>query len=266
MHDDHLVRRAGEDLAREGDVADRVGDARDGGGEIEIASIRLDRVDVAEGQAEIAERLVRHLRQRLRHHARTGQRGGVGVAPIGQQAPHLRQRFLGLGVDGVVGAPGPERALVQLQPLVHHAAEHHRSQPSVAHGQGTHPLGRGDRVGGTRRRRPIRRRLAIPQAERLLRRRGFALQAWRPGRRDDGRSARQGGARHCHERNRRAVCSVPDARRLAARASSPGSRSRRRCTGADRMPCRACTASWLPRDGACRVRRASSPRRGRRSR
>ena len=44
VHDDHLVGRAGEDLARERDVANRVGDARGGGGEIEIAPVGLDDV------------------------------------------------------------------------------------------------------------------------------------------------------------------------------------------------------------------------------
>ena len=71
---------------------------------------------------------------------------------------------LASGLTGSYGPAGPERVLVELQPLVDHAAEYHRAQPAVADRQGANPLGAGD--SGRRPRRggwTVGRGLSVPQ-------------------------------------------------------------------------------------------------------
>ena len=103
-HHDHLIRRAREGLAREGDAARRVRQARGGGGEIQVAPITIHRLLLRKGESQVTQRLVRHLRQRFRHHLLADQHVRVAVTPGDEQAPDVRQRLPGLGVHGVVGA------------------------------------------------------------------------------------------------------------------------------------------------------------------
>ena len=69
-HDDDLVGRAGEHLARERHAAAGEGHVSRCRRQIEIAPVVLDRIHLWKRQREIADRLVRHLRERLRHHLR----------------------------------------------------------------------------------------------------------------------------------------------------------------------------------------------------
>ena len=158
VDDDHAIRRAGEHLPRERRPPCRVGHVRRRRGEVQIAAISLDGIDGVERQVQVAERLVRHLRERLRHHALAGQCRRIGVATLAQQPPHVRDRGLGVGIHRVVGTAGPQRGLVELQALVGHPAEDHRAETPVADGQRAHPLRARRAARQRRRRRAIRRR------------------------------------------------------------------------------------------------------------
>ena len=139
-HDDRLVGRAREDLAREGGVADAVADADDRSVEVQLAAV-VGRVLVAlENEPQVAERLIRLQVARLPHELLVRQVLRLLVAALADELPHLRQVRERLGVDGVVRPAGPERVLVQLDALRRHAAEHHPAQAAVADGQGLDPL------------------------------------------------------------------------------------------------------------------------------
>ena len=142
-HDDDLVGRAREHLARERHATAGVGDVSRCRRQIEIAPVVLDRIDFREGQREIADRLVRHLRERLRHHLRFDELRRLWVLALGKQAPHFGKRVFRVGIHRIVGPARPQRVLVQLQPLVDDPAEDHRAETAVAHRKRTHPLGRG---------------------------------------------------------------------------------------------------------------------------
>ena len=194
VDDDHAIRRAGEHLPRERRLPCRVRHVRRRRGKVQIAAISLDRIDRVERQVQVAERLVRHLRERLRHHALAGQCRRIGVATLAQQATHVRDRGLGVGIDRVVGTAGPQRRLVELQALVGHPAEDHRSETPVADGQRTHPLRARRAARQRRRRRAIGGGLAVPQAERRVGWRRFADEA-RSGCLCEWRGAEQAEAR-----------------------------------------------------------------------
>ena len=142
-HDDDLVGRAREHFARERHAAAGVGHVRRCRRQIEIAAIVLDRIDVGERQRQIADRLIRHLRERLRHHLRADELRRLGVLALGEQTPDLGQRVFRVRIHRIVRPARPQRVFVQLQPLVHDAAEDHRAETAVADRQRAHPLGGG---------------------------------------------------------------------------------------------------------------------------
>ena len=63
-----------------------------GGREVEIAPIVLDGPRILKGERQIAESLVRHLRQRLRHHLLADQLCRGGVLARRQEAPDFGER------------------------------------------------------------------------------------------------------------------------------------------------------------------------------
>ena len=203
-HDDDLVGRAREHLARERHAAAGEGHVGRCRRQIEIASVVLDRIDLWKRQREIADRLVRHLRERLRHHLRVDELRRLGVLALGEQAPDFGQRVFRVRIHRIVRPARPQRVLVQLQPLVDDAAEHHRAEPAVANWKGANPLGGAGLATLPRRiqrqQRMIGGRRAIPEAERRRGRRRFAGQprrGWRLRRRDDdarGERATETGA------------------------------------------------------------------------
>ena len=132
-HDDDLVGRAREHLARERHATGGVGHVSRSGGEVEIAPVVLYGIDLRKSQREIADRLVRHLRERLRHHFRVDELRRVAVLALREQAPDIGKRIFRVGVHRIVRPARPQRVLVQLQPLVDDAAEDHRAETAVAH-------------------------------------------------------------------------------------------------------------------------------------
>ena len=171
---------------REGDVIVLIGTGPSGTGmrrrvrQIEIAPVVLDRFDWRKRQREVADRLVWHLSQRLRHHLRAHELRRVGVLAVRDQPAHVGERVLRLGVDRIVRTSGPQGVFIQLETFVNDAAEDHRAQSAVAQRQRPHPLGCAGlprlpwRI--ERQQRMIGRRRAIPEAERGCGRRGFAGQ------------------------------------------------------------------------------------------
>jgi hypothetical protein len=142
-HHDLLVGRAREGLAREGRVADPVADADHGAVEVQLAPVVRELVVAVHEEPQVAERLVGLQVARTPHELPVGQVLRLLVAPFAQELPHLGQVRERLRVDGVVRPAGPERVLVELDPLRGDAAEHHASQPAVADRQRFHPLRRG---------------------------------------------------------------------------------------------------------------------------
>ena len=149
--------------------------------QIQIASIILNRIDVGERQRQIANRLIRHLRQRLRHHFRAGELRRLGVLALCEQTPHFGKRVLRFRVHRIVWPAGPQGVFVQLQPLVHDATEDHRPEAAVAHRKCAHPLRCGRLTALPRRahwqQRVIGRWCSIPQTECRRWRRSFTGQA-----------------------------------------------------------------------------------------
>ena len=185
-HDDDLVGCAGEHLARERHAAGGEGHVSRCRRQIEIAPVVLDSIHPWKRQREIAKRLVGHLRERLRHHLRADELRRIGVLALGEQAAYLRERVFRVRVHRIVRPARPQRVLVQLQPLVHDAAKHHRTEPAVTNRKGANPLGGAGLAALPRRirrqQRMIGGRCAIPEAERRRGRRRCAGQP-RRGRR-----------------------------------------------------------------------------------
>jgi hypothetical protein len=149
--------------------------------EVEIAPIVFDGIHLRERQRKIADRLIRHLRERLRHDFRFDELRRLGVLALSEQTPDFGERAFRVGVHRIVRSPRPQRVFVQLQSLVHDAAEDHRAEMAVADRERAHPLG-GARLTALARgvrcqQRVIGRRGPIPQAERGRGRRRFAGQA-----------------------------------------------------------------------------------------
>ena len=89
-NDDHPVGMAGEHFARVAHAVDTIGDARDRGIEIQLAPVVADGAFVIEGQAQIAEALVRLEPRRRAHHLALGQRIGLARLAREQQPAHIR--------------------------------------------------------------------------------------------------------------------------------------------------------------------------------
>src|SRR5690606_142708 len=98
------------------------------------------------------DRLIRHLLDRLRHHTSIRERLRLGEPAFENEAAHLGQGRLRIGIDGVVRAAREERIFVELKALERDAAEHHRADAPVADRQRLHPF---------------IRRLSIPERKRL---------------------------------------------------------------------------------------------------
>ena len=155
-HHEDVVDGRGEDLARVGDALHGVGHARDAGREIELARVALDdRAHVAParrprvGRArrrrigldqEVGERLVRLEALRATEEVALGERRGFGVPAGKEQAPHLGQVRQRVGTGRIAREAVPEGVVVQRQPLLFDAAEDHRAEVPVAHGQRLEPL------------------------------------------------------------------------------------------------------------------------------
>ena len=132
--------------------------------EIEVAPVVLDDVGLRKRQHQVADRLVRHLRQRLGHHFLACQVAPLRRTGRRQQTPDLGQRVLRVRIDRVVRAACPQRVFVELQPFMHDAAEHHRAEPPIADRKRANPLG----IGALSRRRNQRMvgcRLPVPETE-----------------------------------------------------------------------------------------------------
>ena len=102
-NDDHLIRRAREDLAREGDAAPRVRHVRRGGCQIEIAPVVLHTTHGGNVSIRSPTVWYGHLGQRLGHHFLARQSRGRRIRP--------RQRRLTSGraslASGLTGSYGP---------------------------------------------------------------------------------------------------------------------------------------------------------------
>ncbi len=152
-HDD-VVRRGGEHLAAVAHPVARVLHRGDGGGEVEVAPVVEDLrglcAAAVEGQPQVADGLVLELLDGDAHQIAVDQGPGLVPPALEDQPAGLGERGGGAGVVVVVGAAGPQRVLVELEPFDVRAAEDHGAQPAVAHRQGPEPL-----VGGA----------GVPQAE-----------------------------------------------------------------------------------------------------
>ena len=141
--DDRLIRRAREDLAGEGGVADPVANADDGAVEVQLAAVVRRMLVALHHEPQIAQRLIRLQVARPAHELLVGEVLGFLVAAIADELPHRRQVLERLAVDRVVRPAGPEGILVQLDALGGHSPEDHAAQSAVADGQRLDPLSRG---------------------------------------------------------------------------------------------------------------------------
>ena len=138
----------GHDIAAKGCeilalVVDAIGGiSGDGTGRVERQLTVVAGVGTLTGETEVevAEGLVRHAVVGAALHMLGGQVLGFLVAALPNQLAHLGQVFQGLGVGVVVGLPGPDGLLVQLQPVGGHIAVDHGPQTAVADGKGLVPV------------------------------------------------------------------------------------------------------------------------------
>ena len=137
-------------------------------GEVEIAAIVFDGRNLRKRERQIAERLVRHLRQRFRHDLLAHEAGRFAIlAGRGQEASDLWKRLSRIRVHRIVRPPCPQRVFVELQPLVNDAAETpsrraFRCRPAVRAPTPRPAPGPVERGGS---KRMVRRRSSIPEAE-----------------------------------------------------------------------------------------------------
>ncbi len=151
----------GKDLAKVCHAVVLVADRGDRGIDVEIASVFAHSlvIDAGEFDEEIPERLVSLLTNRDAHGILHGQRFGFLLPALVQEIAQLGEGLVGPGVLILVRLAGPDRVLVELNPLAAHPAEDHGAESPVAHGKGFHPLRGG---------------LAIPERKLLVRRPGCA--------------------------------------------------------------------------------------------
>ena len=180
-HDDDLRRRAREHLARERHAAAGVGHVRRCRRQIQIASVVLDGIDVGERQRQIADRLIRHLREGLRHDFRFGELSPPRRTCALRADAALREALsFASGLTGSYGRPAHRVSSFSCSRSCDDAAEDHRAETAVADRKCAHPL-RGGRLAALPRRadwqqRVIGRWCSIPQAECRRWRRSFAGQ------------------------------------------------------------------------------------------
>src|SRR6185369_4883120 len=86
VHDNHLIRDAGKYLAAEAVVAYGVRDGCNRGFEVQLAAVVAGRLVTWKLHAQIAQRLIRHLPDRARHHARAYQFAGFAIPARKDQA------------------------------------------------------------------------------------------------------------------------------------------------------------------------------------
>ena len=72
-----------------------------------------------------------------------GKRFRLGIAPGEDQAAHLIEVRPGFRVHLRIGTAGPQRVLIELEPLALRAPEDHRPEPPVADRQGFGPFAGG---------------------------------------------------------------------------------------------------------------------------
>ncbi len=135
-------------------AANRINRPRHAGVQIELAAVLRRTIPRAEAQMQIAQRLIRNHARRHAQHV-LGARFGFGHAPFQQQSLHLGNGGGRGGIIAVFSRAGPHCIFIELDALVVGFAEDHRGQPSVPDGQ---------------RIRPLRRRLAVPEYMRPVRR------------------------------------------------------------------------------------------------
>jgi len=152
-HDDHLVRGAGENLARKLHAAGGVSNSRDGGVEVQVTAIIRYAFHPIKIQQEISHGLVGHLAAWNGNHLLVHQPVRLAVFALKNQAPRLRQRPERFRIILVIRTAAPQRIFIKLQPLLIDTAEYHRPQTPAANGERFDPLPRGP---------------AIPQTERFL--------------------------------------------------------------------------------------------------
>ena len=112
---DHVVRRAGEDLAAEADVAEPVLDGGDAVVEVERAAVAGHELLVvaAEEQGHVGEHLVARLTVRHPEHRELGERVRLLDLAGEQQAAHLGQGLQGVRVVALVRPARPDALLVE---------------------------------------------------------------------------------------------------------------------------------------------------------
>ena len=93
-----------------------------------------------EGQAEIAERLIRLEPEGAAHRMLLGHRIGLDGQAREQQAAHFGKMFQGIRVVRFTRPAHPQRVLVELDALGDDVAEHHRAKAAVAERQGLVPF------------------------------------------------------------------------------------------------------------------------------
>ena len=152
---DHLIHRAGENLACEPRATFGVFSCGDGSVQIEVAPVIFDGYGVGKAEHQIAGGFIRHLGFGGRDDFCVDQFSGLRIFPIENELADLRQRGLGLRIDGIVRAATPKCVLVQLESLIADVAKDHRAEASIADGQ---------------RLFPFDGRLTIPQAQAVARR------------------------------------------------------------------------------------------------
>src|SRR4051812_2858450 len=94
-------------------------------------------------QPKVAEGLKHLLTNRIAEKPFLHELGGVGFFAVKDQLPDLWQRVKRARANVIVRLAGPERVLVELDPLVNDPTHHHRAQPAVADGQAVNPLASG---------------------------------------------------------------------------------------------------------------------------
>ena len=151
-HDDHPFRRARKNFPRVAHAFACVIHRGRSRREIQNAPVVFYGRCSGKVDQQIAHGLIRHLFERSSHDLRVNESFGRRIVAFKNQPPHLGERVRRVGIHGVIRPACPERAFVQLQPLLVHAAENHRADATVADGQ---------------RLDPLFRRLAIPEAQRL---------------------------------------------------------------------------------------------------
>ena len=91
-------------------------------------------------QQNITERLIDPLPNRHTHELPHREILGFDLLALEEQVAELRQEFVGAVMGVVVRLAGPDRAFVELDPLVLDAAEDHRTQMTVTDRQRLDPL------------------------------------------------------------------------------------------------------------------------------